>query len=53
MGDGVDWTTIVTVSSVMLLVMVVYILWDSLEGQVSERHREVSEAVASACNERM
>ncbi|MEA2461928.1 MAG: hypothetical protein QOH90_2105 [Actinomycetota bacterium] len=52
-GDGADWTAIVTVASVMLLVMVVYILWDSLEVQNSERLREVSEALAERCSERV
>jgi hypothetical protein len=52
-GDGADWTAIVTVASVMLLVMLVYVLWDSLEAQNSERLREVSEAIASRCSERV
>lgn len=52
-GNGADWTTIATVASVMLLVMLVYILWDSLEVQNSERLREVSEAIASRCSERV
>lgn len=52
-GDGADWTAIVTVASVMLLVMLVYILWDSLEVQNSERLREVSEALAERCSERV
>jgi hypothetical protein len=52
-GDGADWTTIVTVASVMLLVMLVYILWDSLEVKNSERLREGSEAIASRCSERV
>jgi hypothetical protein len=52
-GSGADWTTIITVASVMLLVMLVYILWDSLEVQGSERVRENSEAIASRCSERV
>lgn len=40
-------------ASVMLLVMLVYILWDSLEVQGSERVRENSEAIASRCSERV
>lgn len=52
-GDDADWTTIVAVASVMLLVVLVYILWDSLEVQNSERLREVSEAIASRCSERV
>jgi hypothetical protein len=52
-GDGADWTTIVTVASVMLLVMLVYALWDSLEVHSSERLRESSEAIASRCSERV
>jgi hypothetical protein len=52
-GDGADWTTIVTVASVMLLVMLVYILWDSLEVHSSERLRESSEAIAVGCRDRV
>jgi hypothetical protein len=52
-GDSADWTTIVTVATIMLLVVLVYILWDSLEVQDSERHREVTEAIASSCRERV
>lgn len=52
-SGSADWTTIVTVSAIMLLVMLVYVLWDSLEVQDSERHREVSEAIASRNSERV
>jgi hypothetical protein len=52
-GDGADWTAIVTVASVMLLVMLVYILWDSLEVHSSERLRESSEAIAGRCSGRV